>query len=218
MKIVLTCASPKTRLEFLLGGDPIDFTGGYGGWEEVVRPRRAPVAQWVAPPARRLELSLILDGFADDSSVDGSLFSLAALASPTGITAPPTVKVAGVAIPGSGVTDWVIDGLTFQASAVNRFGERTRVNISLSLLEAVTDTLVAGKPRKRKQPPYKVKKGDSLGSIALKQLGDRKRWREILKLNKTFRPLNAHRRPGKARPRRAGDDVVVGETLKMPAR
>jgi hypothetical protein len=210
MNVTLTCDNPIARIVFLLGEDAPTFSGGYGGWSEVERPKRSPIAHWNGSPARRLELSLILDGFASGRSVDTDLFVLSRLATASGLTDPPKVRVEGEAIPGQLLIEWVIEDLTWQATALDDAGARTRVGVSLTLLEAVNDDLIERSPRKRTKT-YKVKKGDTLATIAASQLGLGSRWREVLKLNPKFT-----KGPKKGKKRRATKDVVVGEVLRLP--
>jgi len=209
MNVQLTCANPPATIDFLLGDGDISYSGGYGGWEEIERPKRAPIINWKGAPSRRLELPLILEGFGDDEPVDDKLFILARLASADGMQEPPKVTVSGTAIPGAVVVQWVISELNWKATALNDSGARTRVEVSLSLIEAIGDDAIERTP-KAPAKTYKVQKGDTLTSIAAKELGLANRWREIVNLNPEYK------KKGKKHKRRDPKDLVVGETLRLP--
>lgn len=209
MNVRLACANPPASIDFVLGDGEITYSGGYGGWEEIERPKRSPIINWKGAPARRLQLPLLLEGFADDSSVEGDILTLSILATANGLTEPPKVSVEGTGIPGSGIVEWVIDDLQWKAKALNDDGYRTRIEIDLTLLEAIGDDAISETPRKPAKT-YKVQKGDTLTSIASKELGFAGRWREIVKLNPEYKVK------GKKKKRRDPKDLRVGETLRLP--
>jgi nucleoid-associated protein YgaU len=210
MNVRISCDNPQASVDLLMGEDPPVFGGGYGGFEEVERPKRSPVAEWKSPPARTLEISLLLDGFADDRAVDGELFQLARLASNDGLNAPPKIKVAGDGVPGNGLISWYVTDLVWTPTALNAAGKPCRVGINLSLIEAVADDAIERTTRDRVRL-YEVKKGDTLSKIAGEVLGFGGRWRELLAANPKF---TRGKKKGKAR--RSPKDVVEGEKLRIP--
>lgn len=210
MNVTVSCDNPQASIDLIMGEDAPTFGGGYGGFEEVQRPRRSPIAEWKSAPARTLELALLLDGFANDRAVDGELFQLARLASNDGLNAPPKVKVTGTGVPGSGLISWYVTDLTWTPTALNDAGVPTRVAITLALIEAVADDAIERTTRDRVRI-YEVKKGDSLSKIAAAVLGFGGRWRELLAANPKF---TKGKKKGKKR--RGPKDVVVGEKLRIP--
>lgn len=209
MNVTVACSNPSASITLLMGEDEPEFSGGYGGFDQIERPKRSPIAQWKAPPARTLSLSLLLDGHSEDRAVDGELFALSRLASNDGLNAPPVVTVSGTGVPGNGLIKWFISELNWTQQALNDAGAPTRVAIELSLIEAVEDEIIERPTRGRVQT-YVVKKGDTLSKIAADKLGSGSRWREIIKLNPTYVK-------GKKKVKRRGPkDLRVGETLRLP--
>jgi hypothetical protein len=192
---------------------------GYGGWDEVVRPRRSPITTWRASPGLKLTLPVLLDGWADGRSVEREVAQLEQMGTPTASDGdPPRVRLeaTGNAIPYLRRV-WVITGLTFGDALMNKAGNRVRQQVTLSLLEYVHDVYLAERSAARRrrgkaaQPktkagarskrvvarrsgkPQPKKKGraaaldwgagESLASIAARELGDAERWIEIAQLN-----------------------------------
>lgn len=210
MNVQITCDNPQASIDLLMGEEAPTFSGGYGGFEEVERPKRSPIAEWKSPPAKRLELALMLDGFRDDRAVDGELFQLARLATNDGLNAPPKVRVSGAGVPGDGLIAWYITDFAWTQNALNSAGAPTRVSITLSLIEAVADDAIERTTRDRVRL-YEVKKGDTLVKVAASVLGFGGRWRELLAANPKF---TKGKKKGKRR--RGPKDVVVGEKLRVP--
>lgn len=210
MIVTVSCDNPQASIDLMMGEDAPSFGGGYGGFEEVERPKRSPIPEWKAAPARTLELALMLDGFVDDRAVDGELFQLSRLASNDGLNAPPKVKVTGTGVPGSGLIAWYVTDFTWTPTALNDAGAPTRVSVTLAFIEAVADDAIERTTRDRVRL-YPVKKGDTLTSIAAEVLGFGGRWRELLAANPKFTKGKK-----KGDKRRSPKDVVVGEKLRVP--
>src|SRR5215831_18181754 len=98
----LSSTDPPLSLTCRLGQDRPDVSSGYGGWDEVVRPQRPPITTYKAPPGLHLTLSLMLDGFATDTSVERDIAQLDKLATATasdGATPRVQVWATGSAVP-----------------------------------------------------------------------------------------------------------------------
>lgn len=140
---------------------------GFGGWDEVTRPRRSPLTTFKAPPGLHLTLPLMFDRFATDTSVERDLATLQRMGQPTAADGePPRVRVnaRGGAIPYQART-WVINDITYGAAEMNHAGDRTRQQVTLGLIEYVEDVHLVEKSaatrRRSKSKATKRKRGAS---------------------------------------------------------
>src|SRR5215831_17983587 len=114
---------------------------GYGGWEEVTRPRRSPITTFKAPPGLHLTLPLLLNHWREGTSVEGMIATLERMGRATAANGdPPKVKLRakGGHIPYQS-RRWVIDTITWGEALMNKNGNRVRQQVTLSLLEFVED-------------------------------------------------------------------------------
>lgn len=262
--VIIWTDDPPAQVIARLGDERPEVSAGYGGWEEVERPKRTTVTTWKGQPARRLTLPILLDGFAANVPVEYAIAQLERMALPLPGGEPPTVRfnAQGNHLPGKALV-WVVDDIQWGDAIMNAGGERVRQAATLELLEYVSDELIKARTlsksaaerrrflaqRKRAQKSSarakrkavarsrksarKRKKGGSgahhshramllagepevealtvdagasafegedLASIAARELGDPRRWREIADLNGIRDP-------------RA---VKVGQILRMP--
>jgi hypothetical protein len=124
-----------------LGQDRPDVSQGYGGWQEVERPRRSPITTFKAPPGLHLTLPLLLDGWATGTVVEADISRLERMGLASGANGePPKVKLQGrgQALPYQART-WVLDTITWGDALMNKNGDRVRQQATLSLLEYVED-------------------------------------------------------------------------------
>lgn len=197
------CDEPPTDLVALLGPERPDVSSGYGGWEEVERPRRPTVTTWRGQPARRLALSVLFDNFAGGESVEPEIRRLERMALPRPGGQPPTVTVTalgGVIPPFYEGLPWVIDAISWGDALMNQHGNRTRQFVTVTLLQYVADELVQRSPAKARRAKQAratgstrnhsarskrvmLRAGDTLLSVAARELGSSGRWREIALLN-----------------------------------
>ena len=117
---------------------------GYGGWTEVARPRKAPLAVWVGSTALRVSIPLLLDGWVTGQSVEPEIAQLERMATATSSDGtPPRVRFTakGAAVPHQNRL-WVIDNLAWGDALMNANGNRVRQQVTVSLLEYVADVPV----------------------------------------------------------------------------
>lgn len=216
--VTLTTEKPALSVTALRGEEPPRIVGGYGGWEQVDRPGRASLVQWVGVGAYQLELPLLFDGWSNMSSVDDDCETLERMARPpdAGVE-PPTIRITG-AVPHRGI-GWVVDtdGLDWGDSDYHQDGYRLRQFVVVTLLQRVLEDRVSELPAaeqiRREQSlvttaggfggaarVYTVKIGDTLPKIAAAMYGDYKRWRDIGKAN-SLRDPNA---------------LTVGQEIRLP--
>ncbi len=203
-----------------LGDNAPRIVGGYGGWDEVERQGREAITVWRGFRPLAIELELFLDDLDAGRSVEPTIDILEALAGRGRRRLggqPPVVAVdtAGV-MPHDIVTfpdlRWVITDLEWDddGTIVNDHGNRVRAPVTVSLLQHVADTRLAdrahaakgkvSKNGKGSKRTHKVKSGETLMTIARRELHDAGRWREIADLNGIRDPRN----------------VKPGRTLRLP--
>lgn len=139
---------PPATVVARLGAERPDVSSGYGGWDEVARPRRTTVTTWVGQPARRLSLSILLDGHYAAASIEDTIRRLERMALPRAGGQPPSVRLLarGSHIPYTELR-WVIDTLEWGDAIMNAAGNRTRQAATLTLLEYVSDDLIGAGTR-----------------------------------------------------------------------
>lgn len=242
--VAIVCDDPPRTVVARLGPERPDVSSGYGGWEEVARPRRSTVTSWTGQPARRMALSVVIDNHYAGTSIEDQIRDLERMALPRAGGQPPTVTLLarGGHIPYRNLT-WVIDTLEWGDAIMNAHGNRTRQAATVTLLQYVADDLIDARSRKSSAQRRREKKarlsgknskknarakrkpaarnrrsarggghhrsadagavafdGDDLMSVAARELGDARRWREIADLNGIRDP-------------RA---VTVGQVLRLP--
>lgn len=203
-QIRMDSRNPDLTVFAFLAADHPELTDGYGGWEVIPRPRRRAYTRWMGTNPFRLRLSLIIDKYQEQDSIEHICQTLERMAtSPDAFTPPPLVDVDG-AVPHPR-TGWVIDNLEWGQSIRHpNTLNRLRQEVVVHLLQHVpVDVVQQNNPPPSKYRIYTVKKGDTLGKIASKLLGNWRRWKEIAKINKI-------RDPKKDRA------LKVGRKLKVP--
>jgi hypothetical protein len=201
----ITCDDPPTDVRALLGEERPDISSGYGGWEEVERPRRSTITTWRGMPAKRLQVSILIDNWTQGTSIERDIRALERLALPREGGQPPVVQIdaAGGALPWQ-ARRWVIDAISWGDALMNRHGNRVRQAAVITFLEFVSDDLIrrVSPAKKRRNKKKRAsgsgrKKGaknkrvaskrknsaEDLLSLAARELGDARRWREIAELN-----------------------------------
>lgn len=196
----LMSVDPYQLLVCRLGEENPRIISGYGGWEVVQRARRRSLVDWQNVEPYRLTFSVVLDGYAENQSVEAEIRKLERMAIPALTGESPTkVRVFGY-LPMDNTrnqsTYWVVENLEWGDSLRSRVGMvRVRQTATLTLLAVSSDDelRVSRSPRPRKKPGskvkrYKVRAGDTLQKIAAKYLGSSRRWKEIATLNKIRDP------------------------------
>lgn len=212
-RITLRTADRRHTLTAALGPTQPEVSDGRGGWEEVPRPRRPAVVQWMGPTAMKASVELFLDAWKTGGTITAQLAVVDALAPPRGTTEGPVLYVIGSPIVSSTIP-WVAQKVSFYDWLERHDGQPARVTVTFELIEhRVADVVTRSSPAKRSgarngtpsrgQPRrHVVKAGESLTSIAAKELGKASRWAEIAKLN------------GIRDPKR----IRVGQSLTLPAK
>jgi hypothetical protein len=157
--VQIRSTDPPITLLARLSADRPNVEAGYGGWAEVTRPRRRPLSVWVGSPGLRMTLPILLDRYDDGVSIERQIAQLERLATPTASDgSPPRLRFVarGAAVPHQGST-WVIDALAWGDALMNAAGNRTRQQVTISLLEWIADVRVKeNSPAKRQRAKGKA--------------------------------------------------------------
>lgn len=188
---------PGAPVVALLGDGPFSAAAA-GGWAFVGRPRRVAFTEWSGEDPYTLTGPILFDGFEDNRPIDQAIESMRRLLrNPVGPRAePPVLQVRGSAIPQSQRL-WVLNAFEQGDVLRRKDGAILRAFFTVTLLEYLPgDVIVAGaktpaQAAKAKTTTahsttartYTVRKGDTLTSIAAKQLGSAKRAGELGDLN-----------------------------------
>lgn len=204
-----------------LTGAPVPQSPG-AGWNRVARPDRLSITEWGGREPVSLQLSLLVSSDADAEALQN--FAGAGIDdSPPPIllleTEPARLLPFGPAR-AQGVSWFIDSGPSWDDEdlEIDDAGNWVQAFCEITVTQFVEDelTLTKSVPRKRRRKKknkkkggrhkggksriYTVKAGDTLSSIAARELGSAKRWREIAKLNRLSDPK----------------DIKVGQRLKMP--
>lgn len=202
---------PRIEIRCYLGETAPKVVDGYGGWTVVARNRRRGMVEWTGNNPIAIEIPFMMDDWEAQKSVEkdmNDLEKMAGIGPPEG-PEPPLVHWDANSqhdAREASHLDWVIEGLEWDTNiSRNEDGETVRASGTLTLRQFVGDELLStfAKARKKsKNSTHKVKKGESLMTIAKKELGNANRWPEIVRLN-----------PGVVRDPRNPKDGLV---LRMP--
>lgn len=170
---------------------PIIPSLGYGGHPIGARPKKKALTVWEGRQPFEMEVPVLLD--LGGQVVEGLRAALDRMATSVNGEKPPPVKILSnkgkLPIPAdiSDDADWWLEDLKWGEELRRaRDGELVRQEVTITLLERVDDQLLKTKPKTastHRSRNYRVRKGDTLHSIAARELGSAARWREIGDLN-----------------------------------
>lgn len=176
-KIGLRSIPPGRSVDLILDADPPIMRTATGGWNVTDRWGRKGLTSWQGVDPCTLTFSALLDAkFAGKEDIEADCDELEAMYAPRGdFNAPRHVTVVG-ASPGTDKT-WVINGLEWKPALRTSDGKRRIAPCDITLLEFVSpDSVIrptkAAADASNRKRLYTVKPGDTLVSIAKKQLGD----------------------------------------------
>ena len=210
--IQLYSADPPRNLVLPLGPEPVKVSGGGGGWEVVGRPHQIGMTIWAGGEPYLLTLPLLLDNFAERTSVERSIRALERLNRGDDDSEPGPVEVGGIPLP---VDDWVIDGIEYgdPIRAVDDL-RVLRQPMTLTLREYVPPEYLQLRRRalakaRPKTKVVKVKKHDTPAKIARRV---KCKWTQLRELNPGV-VKRANQKVGKP-----GDKFKVGMKIRVPVK
>jgi hypothetical protein len=215
--------SPAYSLTTLLGETSPTPTKGvqsYGGWQTIKRKRRRSLVEWLGVEPLTQDISIIMDGFANNTSVEGMITQLERMAGRSRPGAPdaepPLIHFESLGVVPHDYhrepqTEWVIENLEWGDAERRGDGNRIRQAVTLTVAEYVEDDDLAGltsaQRKKIAQAKRNAKKGkgakgakekryvvkgssETMETIAARELGKSSRWHEVKKLNPKLRDPN----------------------------
>lgn len=226
-RVTFTCKKPALSVTAFLGPEPPKMTGGYGGWEKTARPRRQALTHWVGREPLQQAINIVFDKFRDTESVELDIQKLEQMALPWHRgDEPPVIRIHNdEGIDGAALhteLPWVIDNIDWGDSNRTQKGFRSRQEAIVHLLRHVPDEYVKpatppkrnrrkkSRKNRRSQSPlalpflsapilYVVRDGDTLTSIAARELGDYRLWTELADANGLRDP----------------DNLTIGQEIRM---
>ncbi len=212
--------SPAYSLTCLLGETSPTPTKGvqaYGGWVNVKRRRRRSLLEWLGVDSLAQDISIIIDGFATNTSVEGPIKQLELMAGRfrpgSADKEPPLIHFDSMGVVPHDYhrepqTEWAILELQWGDAERDTAGNRIRQAVTVTVSEYIEDDNLAGltsaqrkaiakakRSQKKgkgakvaKQKRYVVKgSSETMETIAARELGKSSRWHEIKKLNPSLR-------------------------------
>jgi len=185
-------------LTMILAGPP-DRSGGVGGFEPVERALRRPARYWKGSPDDTISLDCIIDIDAiGGPSVERRLRVLRDMGLPGDDEAPPSIRLDGDVWDHDKTVTWVMDGLSFGERLWNSDGSLRRQAVKVDLsrfddvseIKAITVRPTRTKKGKRRRRTVIAKGNDTLRSIALRELGDATRWKDLRRWNKKLKSVD----------------------------
>lgn len=179
-------------------------SAGYGGWSRVARPRKKALTEWAGRDSLSMTLNFLLDNFAEGKGlwIETKCQILDEMAGvEAGDPQPPLLALKSEpehlmphGLERAGHNEWFVEALSWNQADIryNRAGNRVRASGTIVVTQYVSDVRLTPSEDKRqaqgggsKIKRYKIKKGDTLQSIAAKRnvYGDRKQWKKIAKAN-----------------------------------
>jgi len=154
------------------GEDPPKITGGGARWETVEHPRRTSMVQWMGNDPYSMDLSIMIDGWADGISVENDVAKINQMFHSPADLAPPRPIVIEGAVPVKGAR-WIIQGIDWGDRTIwqpdqKGKGFRTRQDCVLHLLQLIPETVLKTLNPTTGLKIHTVKKGETGRNIARK--------------------------------------------------
>lgn len=186
--------SPRLHVVAKPGEGVPTVTDGYASIETVTRPLRRGLTRWTGSNPMQLSIPILFDGYRDNRSIEPKIADLEKMAAVDG--GEPmhvTIDCTGNIVPHHAEHKWIITGLDFGEAISSHRGRRLRQAITVqvtAVVEAKTEKSIAkrNKGSGNHARRYRVKKGDTLRTIARKVLGTPDRWVDIRRANNITDP------------------------------
>lgn len=192
---------------FHLGVDLPARTDGLGGWQEVTRPRRKSLTEYIGPAVDKLNLPIKCDGF-PHTSVQADVDWLGDLGRRDGEQSPVFRVTGPVWLSGNLFVCDSVDWGDFARSGTT--GDLVRQSLTLHCWRyEAANSVISTSPAKKHSgkhsgsshpKTYTVRKGDTLQKIAAKVYGKASDWHRIADANNLRDP----------------NHLKVGQVLKLP--
>jgi hypothetical protein len=197
-------------VEAWVNGPVLQTDSGHGGWVVVPREGQEGTVEYQGIEPPRWVLPVLVDGWAGGVNVQADWNAILNLARKRGSQPPPQVWFAGTVPPGLSGRAWLIEKPDIGSEQLIDGSNRLlRGSLTLNLL-APTSTIDVASPIRQALAKgthkgirtIRARSGDTLVSIAARELGDPERWREVSAVNNGLQP----------------DNVKPGKPIHLPAR
>jgi hypothetical protein len=189
--------SRGSDLTMILNKEP-DRGGGVGGFETVERGLRRPAKWWKSTPDDTMTLDCTIDIDAiGGPSVERRLRVLRDMGQPgDDVFGPPSITLDGDVWESDKAIEWVMDDWTLGPRLWNGDGtiRRQQVTVELSRFEDVDEIRAikvgatrTGKKHRRRRRTTRARGNDTLRAVALRELGDATRWKDLARWNKRLK-------------------------------
>lgn len=208
VKFTPSSGSPLT----LLVANPPERGGGVGGWQSSDRAQRRPGKWFRAPTDDTYSWDLIIDLDAvGGPSVERRIEVLRLMGQPPARgEEPPTITLSGDVWEPDQAVRWVMDDMTLGERLWTEDGDLRRQHVTVALSRYVEISEIdevrisrTRTGRKRRRRTVQSHANDTLRTIALRELGDGGRWKDLRTWNKKLAHTNPDARL------RAGTHVVI---------
>lgn len=184
--------SRGSSLTMILNKEP-DRGGGVGGHQAVERSLRRPAKWFKAQPDDTISFDCTIDIDAiGGPSVERRVRVLRDMGQPSDTEDPPTITVDGDIWDDDKNVTWVMQDWSLGARLWNSDGTLRRQQVTVSLerfnpLDEIQPIRIKStrKGGRRRRHVVVARGSDTLRAIALRELGDQARWKDIQKWNKT---------------------------------
>jgi LysM repeat protein len=144
--------------------------GGGARFNTINRPRRSSIVQWDGDDPYQMDLSIMLDGWKINASVEADVARINQMRFSSGTLVPPVQVYVDGALPVKGAT-WIIMGIdwgsrTIWDSDTRGTGHRLRQDAVLHLLQYVQETDLKLNKMPAMTTRYMVHEGETLQMIA----------------------------------------------------
>lgn len=182
--------------------------GESGGWQVVNREGAEGTLEYTGSDPPRWTVPVMLDGWVSGDDLSNAWGDLMALLEPDSGQPPPQVRLAGAVPHTVASRAWVIEKqVPGSERLINEGNDLLRAQTTLTIIQALFGKDIAS-PLKQavkaakghSSRTIKARSGDTLVSIAARELGDPEKWRELSKLNGGIQP----------------DNIKAGQKVKLP--
>lgn len=190
--------SRGSDLTMILAGPP-DRSGGVGGMEASERALRRPAKWFKGIPDDTISLDCIIDIDAiGGPSVERRLRVLRDMGQPGDEDEPPSIKLDGDIWTEDQAITWTMDNWSLSDRHWNPDGSlrRQAVKVDLSRYTPISEieairVRASRKARGKRRRRTTIAKGnDTLRGIALRELGDATRWKDLVRWNKKLKGVD----------------------------
>lgn len=191
--------SRGSDLTMILNKEP-DRGGGVGGFEATERALRRPAKWWKGSPDDTYSLDCTIDIDAiGGPSVERRLRVLRDMGLPgDDPDGPPSITLDGDVWDSDKNIRWVMEDIAFGERLWNPDGTLRRQQVTVSLsrfedlatIEAIRVKPTRTKSRKRRRRTTVARGSDTLRAVALRELGDATRWKDLVRWNKKLKGVD----------------------------